>query len=202
MNTPPAFPPLFSILYGQIFAQVQQTSLLRLQPIQFTGFISHLTNSNGYGILCLGFVDVSPSSPSLSPQPRVYPQPSGFRRACPPDSWRAFVFIILRIAFPATPLVSQSPALPQGVTLQRTPMSSHLCALRASAVRKSKVQRLHLHNFGAPITTFKINTCKSVSKQETLSVIMHLTQIRHSGMFLVSEPTHENDRCYREIQDR
>ena len=116
---------------------------------------------------------MSTFSPSFFPQPRVYPQPSGF---C-----RPFVFIVLQIPFPPTRFLSHpykmpgcgirrsSWRTPEGVTPQCAPRPSQLSALGASVAKKQGGGPSDLHNFGAVITTFRINTCKSVSKQTTLT---------------------------------
>jgi hypothetical protein len=124
--------------------------------------------------LFTSFADVSPSSRPFLPPPNVYPS-----LFC-----RPFVFMVLRIAFPATPLVSQSSALPPGITLQRTPPSFQLCVLNAGACpdpvgvpqwqRKQGRPLPDLHNFGAPKNTFRINTSISVASK---------------GLYLPSEST-------------
>ena len=63
---------------------------------------------------------MAPFRPFVPPQLRVFSQPFDF---C-----RPFAFILLRIAFPATPFFSQPSALPGGVTLRRAPCRlGHLC---------------------------------------------------------------------------
>ena len=68
------------------------------QPIQFTAFISHLTNSNGCGNLYPKvLLTVSPFRPSFSPQSKVYPQPFD---SCNPRARKLpFVFNRLRTLF-------------------------------------------------------------------------------------------------------
>jgi hypothetical protein len=46
---------------------------------------------------------------------------------------------------------------------------AHLRVLCASVAKGKGPSAPDLHNFGAPINTFRMNTCKSVSKQRTLS---------------------------------
>ena len=126
---------------------------------------------------------MSTFSPSFFPQPRVYPQPSGL---C-----RPFVFIVLQIPFPATRFLSHpykmpgcgirrsSWRTPEGVTLQRilerlisvlsVPQWQIQSLSPSPAKQKTAAKRRDLHNFGAVITTFRINTCESVSKQTTLT---------------------------------
>jgi hypothetical protein len=70
------------------------------------------------------------------------------------QSCRPFVFMVLRIAFPASPLFSKSSALPRGVGVRSSPLPD-LPPLPPSPPLS--------------ISTFRINTCKSVSKQTTSS---------------------------------
>jgi len=51
----------------------------------------------------------------------------------------------------------------------------------------------HLHNFSAPINTFKMNTCKSVSKQRTLTSFRMNTYAKRGGRG-VSLLTQERER--------
>jgi hypothetical protein len=94
---------------------------------------------------------------------------------------RSFVFMVLRIALPANPFVSQSSALPPGVTRDRLRYRS----TSALSVPQWQKNRGHpppdLHNFSAPINTFRMNTCKSVSKQRTLSPFRMNTYAKTGG---------------------
>ena len=94
----------------------------RRKPLNPDALISHLTNSNGCGNLTLGSMNVSPLGTPLLSGPKVYPHvlflPSypplchAFifinlqirSLACPPA--QPFIFIYLRIPFPANPLDS------------------------------------------------------------------------------------------------
>src|SRR5260370_12574509 len=64
-------------------------------------------------------------------------------------------------------------------TLRRSGGSSHVFACPPIAYRRSVTlleSTLEKVPHKVRLTTFRINTCKSVSKQRTLTVIMHLTQ--------------------------
>jgi hypothetical protein len=80
-----------------------------------------------------------------------------------------FVFMVLQIPFPSTPLVSQPSAFPPGVTLHGSSRSFRRGALGALLAKKRGRGPSELHNFSAPTNTFRMNTCKSVSKQRTLT---------------------------------
>jgi hypothetical protein len=194
-------------------------SLLRSpQPIQFTAFISHLTNSNGCGNLYPKvLLTVSPFRPSFSPQSKVYPQPFGSCTPCAPKS--PFVFNRLRTLYlscrsfcDSCPLfsitsalfdkntggrVSRSglrtlggsrrrlpvpetklrdtrggiPALPSASTALIIPTSSK--GFNGPWVRFPSSPLPHLRPLlrSPPfcVSTFRINTSKSVSKQTTLT---------------------------------
>jgi hypothetical protein len=88
---------------------------------------------------------------------------------------RPFVFMVLRIAFPASPFVSQSSALPPGVGIPSSPLP-HLPPLPPLPA--------------SPVTTFRINTCKSVSKQRTLTAFrMNTYEKRGGGGVMIPPPT-------------
>src|SRR5712692_6694028 len=128
---------------------------------------------------------VAPPSPVASVgcpyflSPRGCTTPTRFRFFLAYTIGSPFVFIFLRIAFSATPFLSHPYKTPGGVTLQ----SSNLCAgglprsYRGAGARHDPVGVAkkrgggpsELHNFGAVISPFRINTCKSVSKQRTLT---------------------------------
>ena len=78
--------------------------------------------------LFTSFANVFRFSPSFSPQPNVYPQPSNSCRPCPTSS-------VLSVPLWQIQSLIPSPRAPS------------------------------LHNFGAPITTFRINTCISVASK-------------------------------------
>src|SRR5260370_1793550 len=119
--------------------------------------ISHLTNSNGYGNLTPGSVDVSTLGTLLFPEPSVYPKLSHFG---PP-----FVFNRLRTLYLSCGSFSRSDrlfsiacALFDKNTGGGIPPSSPLPHLRPL-----------LPSHPLSVSTFRINTCESVSKQTTSS---------------------------------
>ena len=137
---------------------------------------------------------MSPSSPSLFPQPHVYPPLSGSCYDCPPR--RSFVFNGLRILklscgffLRSDRLFSIACALFDKNTGGLGGASSRLfriaggfaCSGRLDpfpsvhSVSQWQIQSLRpsvimrCAQFWCNINTFRINTCKSVSKQMTLS---------------------------------
>ena len=159
---------------------------------------------------------MSPSRPSFSPQLHVYPKAPvssspATHYSLPTNHFSSpFVFITLRIAFPATPLFSQPSELPGGVGISAVHLATRLPrALSAKGhfplrsispfvyhdprgvTRHSITQSVVCEGPLPPrpisplvtrhsplpldcepqlLTTFKINTCKCVTKQMTLSV--------------------------------
>ncbi len=102
---------------------------------------------------------------------------------CGNPNWFVLCFHKLTNPFSRNPFLSHPYKSPGGVTLQRIPRSSNLCAgglpqsYRGVGARPDPVGVAkkrgggpsELHNFGAVISPFRINTCKSVSKQRTLT---------------------------------
>ena len=141
---------------------------------------------------------MSPFRPSFPPQSDVYPKgpvPSSpaTRYSLPTNHFSSpFIFITLRIAFPATPLFSQPSALPGGVGISAV----HLVTRHSFTQRVVCEGPLPLHGvascsqlstvdcelqFQPLLTTFRINTCKSVTKQKTLSICTINTYAKTGG---------------------
>ncbi len=133
-------------------------------PFNPQSLIFHLTNSNGCGNLSPGSANVSPLGTLLLPEPSVYPQTSHFG---PP-----FVFIVLQIPSPATPFVSHPYKTPGGVTSSGLPdpfISVLSVPQWQTWSQKNRDGASSGAQFWCDINSFRINTCKSVSKQTTLS---------------------------------
>src|SRR5579859_4517541 len=133
--------------------QPDPTRQVARNPLNRLPLILHLTNSNGCAILYPGSVDVSTLATLLFPEPNPYLQFSHFGKP--------FVFNRLRTLFPSCSFFSRSHRLfstacalfdknTRGGTPPRSPLP-HLPPLSPS-LRSS-------------VTTFRMNTCKSVSKQ-------------------------------------
>ena len=81
---------------------------------------------------------------------------------------RALCFHMIADSFASLKNSTPSPSSKSGLFFQNTRggvSPSYFCTVGGSRRRPPP----DLHNFGAPINTFKMNTCKSVSKQRTLT---------------------------------
>ena len=156
-------------------------------PFNPQPLISHLTNSNGCGNLTSGSVYVSPLGTLLLPQPSVYSQPSAFpgqsRNVSPAVSYSCRLFNSLGGLFRArflcfqqladslckTPGVWGISAIPQRTL--RLSVIIFLCFCRPRSPRWFVSLPIPFPlGSGCPLSTFRINTCKSVSKQTTLTL--------------------------------
>jgi hypothetical protein len=150
------------------------------QTIQSTAFIYHLTSSNGCGNLSPGSVNVSPLATLLPPEPNVYPQSFDFsprsRNVNHAVSYSCRLFFSLHALSPARVVCFQYLAdsfyKTGGWGISATAPSTRRLftqSLEGGVVQRTGGSTPNLHNFGAPINTFRMNTCKSVSKQRTLT---------------------------------
>jgi hypothetical protein len=158
------------------FTTPQQNVLT--QTIQSAAFNSHLTNSNGCGNLSPGSVNVSPLVTLLHTQPNVYPQSFDFsphsRNVNHAVSYSCRLFFsfcaLFRTRVVCFQCLADSFYKNRGVGYLRD-SSEYSVPLypesRRSVIQKTGGSTPNLHNSGAPINTFRINTCKSVSKQTT-----------------------------------
>ena len=126
-------------------------------PFNPQPLISHLTNSNGYGNLTPGSVDVSTLGTLLFPEPNMYPKLSHFG---PPFVFNGLRTLYLSCGSFSSPdrLFSIACALFDKNTGGGIPPSSPLPHLRPL-----------LPSHPLSVSTFRINTCESVSKQTTSS---------------------------------
>jgi hypothetical protein len=185
------------------------------KPFNPQSLISHLTNSNGCGILYTKvLLTVSPLRPFFLPQPRVYSQPSDFsgllRAVSHALSYSCGLFFSLGALFRARFVCFQQLAdsfcrMPGGVGYLSGTSAPGACPDPVGASLYPEPRRVHpacpelrgesrrarypLPLFLSPrcatplreliypfsrrslcaLSTFRINTCKSVSKQTTLN---------------------------------
>jgi hypothetical protein len=203
----------------------------RLQRIQFTGFISNLTNSNECGnLLVKVLLTVSPSRPFFLPQPRVSPRaphPTHHSLStahyplscivCHPQvpALRTSLLCVLcaSVANPifslACRLFSVSKKVNSFAIKQIQPLFRKCRGVGVGIpIPSLDSRRESTRTLGAgdattghagwgvppaacfgvfcpapprPITPFRINTCKSVSKQTTLTSFRITTYEKHGG---------------------
>jgi hypothetical protein len=159
----------------------------RRKPLNPQPLISHLTNSNGCGNLQPKvLLKVSPLRPFLLPQPSVYPRtPLPTRHSLP-----TLLLGCPRVTDHESQVTSfQSFAASLASPKKSTPLQSSKSSLfcqNAGVGWASRTQLRDARGGGYPrpyrtrsgglclappssITSFRINTCKSVTKQKTLS---------------------------------
>jgi len=159
----PFLPPQLRVFSRPSSVSPLECALTKNAPV--TPLDSALTKTPGVGGL------FAPSRHSSL----VYRERSSRRatRDCP------FVFMILRIPFPATPFLSHPYKTTGGVTCNGLldPFISVLSVPRwqiqslspSPAPQKSSGGASNCAQFWCNVSSFRINTCKSVSKQTTLT---------------------------------
>ena len=153
------------------------------KPFIVQSLLSHLTNSDGCGNLQPKvLLTVSPFRPSFSPQPGVFSQAVN---SCS-QSRSSIAEKLLTTHCSLSTLCPLSP-LSTAFTPNRslTPLSTaftqthrgggpSVCRIRSKiTIRKPK--------FDALLSTFRMNTCKSVSKQRTLTAFRMNTYEKRGG---------------------
>jgi len=146
------------------------------KPFNPQALISHLTNSNGCGnFYSKVLLTVSPFRPSFRPQ--LDPSPRSPQTLSPSST-----DFLPRANPRGTPISAVSP-LSTAFTPNRslTPLSTAFTQNTLVVASACRTFQRHTRVLLPAITTFRMNTCKSVSKQRTLTPFRMNTYAKTGG---------------------